>query len=876
MLRYLRGCPHTATTVSWVGEVRRLHVLRPLSLSLCLSPPLRPSSSPSPSPSSGWSRPRPGGARLLTSSSPADDSAAAGEGAKFDREIDAVAQELQKVALEISDTNSKISRVEQQAEHAAAQVMAKAEPGIEYWIYEKKVLDGKDQDLRDKEKQLRDKESKLLDKEKDLKAEKSKWMDAQSRKDEAKAPEVDCSQKGWQIKLMDLIQKHSPDTAAVEQRFTRPYSIAAIKMDTVGREGSLGALLSLWGRKVVRFGTEYREPVPAMGDPPGAGKSHLISIAAGRGRWIERDGQWMREDDAEFEAAMETLLPEEQHAIRNAVGVTITFNHATTLNKTELEDRDKAVAQRLLHSHFHRGEWAEFQDFLDEGVSGLNVLRVFKLILSDVDAKFPGENRFLIVAVDELIRLAGDVHIGKKGREACALALGTLAPLYQHPRVMFVVTSLSSVVLPQTSSARQINYFDVPLLDAAAVKQLVKNEGNDVKDVLESRNFQCIIDEAGGLPRLLWGVIDGARSGKVNEKSPLSEIRTLSLEKAEMNQRWEDGDLRRCALLLSLYGETFLRSVDTSELWKKVISTGYAYPDSSGGGHGIIPPAILMHWNTDKFHPIPVLKFVERFINNDHILHNVTQGRYFEKQMASAWMLQSMFFTMLAEEGTLPSVPQFKVSSRISVKSLLRPQADKSRFPETVLSAVLDYTKVKDDLKNVTQPEPELSMNDLDPAQHLVEYGRVFMAAEANNAGFDSAARLPLSDGSDLVMLFESKRTGNRLSSRVVADKFAKIFSFSQDGQDVQRDRLIPYFNSKRLVFVVGGWCDLAENLEDRERRDCTDAVVEECVKELTRCGVSGLMVDEEKVRSALLFIGKEDMRLLLGASLLRLATFQS
>ena len=92
----------------------------------------------------------------------------------------------------------------------------------------------------------------------------------------------------------------------------------------------------------------------------------------------------------------------------------------------------------------------------------------------------------------------------------------------------------------------------------------------------------------------------------------------------------------------------------------------------------------------------------------------------------------------------------------------------------------------------------------------------------------------------------------------------------------MQRDRLIPYFNSKRLVFVVGGWCDLAENLEDRERRDCTDAVVEECVKELTRCGVSGLMVDEEKVRSALLFIGKEDMRLLLGASLLRLATFQS
>ena len=91
----------------------------------------------------------------------------------------------------------------------------------------------------------------------------------------------------------------------------------------------------------------------------------------------------------------------------------------------------------------------------------------------------------------------------------------------------------------------------------------------------------------------------------------------------------------------------------------------------------------------------------------------------------------------------------------------------------------------------------------------------------------------------------------------------------------MQRDRLIPYFNSKRLVFLVGGWCDLAENLENDEGA-CTDAVIEECVTELTRCGVADLIVDKDRVRSALLFIGKEDMRQLLGTSLSRLTTFQS
>ena len=78
----------------------------------------------------------------------------------------------------------------------------------------------------------------------------------------------------------------------------------------------------------------------------------------------------------------------------------------------------------------------------------------------------------------------------------------------------------------------------------------------------------------------------------------------------------------------------------------------------------------------------------------------------------------------------------------------------------------------------------------------------------------------------------------------------------------MQRDRLIPYFNSKRFVFMVGGWYDVAENLENDECA-CAEAVIEECVKELTKRGVDDLIADKERVRSALRFIGKENMELL-------------
>ena len=164
---------------------------------------------------------------------------------------------------------------------------------------------------------------------------------------------------------------------------------------------------------------------------------------------------------------------------------------------------------------------------------------------------------------------------------------------------------------------------------------------------------------------------------------------------------------------------------------------------------------------------------------------------------------------------------------------------------------------------------------DFVPQEHMPHLGIPYLAAQAANAGFDIAWRAPLKDNSDMLVLFEVKRTRKSLTCADVAKKLCNVFSYKRGSASTKlRHGIVPYFNAKKLVYFIGGWCDISKRACDVAGKP-TEALVEQCEKLLGEADVEGLVVSKENIRSALAFLDKPKIRLMLGTSLGKLSTFQ-
>ena len=599
-----------------------------------------------------------------------------------------------------------------------------------------------------------------------------------------------------------------------------------------------------------------------LSGPPGAGKSHFISIVSGKGRWTEQENHtWIREKDEQFEKALSGAAKVAQGAIRKAVGVAITFNDSTNLRPQERDiDPERAVAMRLLHSHFHRGDWRGFVKNISTRTNGIEPVDALHLILSDVDKQFPGEERFVIVAVDEIIKLAGNGLSGREASRACEQALSYFDHIYAHPRVLFVMTSLSAAVLPFTMSGRDIGYFDLPLLDEAAVQYLVKKESPEVQQRLALPVFEKLLFESAGLPRLVWAVFSLARQ-KDREHMGLQSLRSAALKAALLSDKWHDDQLVDEALQLALAERSFLASSkEKRAAWKKIRAVGYAYPTANDEEGGVIPPAILAHWNLRKLEPKEFLSPVGLIIDNDATLNNQGQGKWFERQFAALWPLLVELFKRCGSRDGM-------IGRELSIATLLRPWSDvrKDGYAAYQTLRAASSTDPHDDISRSMEGE-------LDPVKVLSKPFKCYMAESPANPGFDLAARVTRDDGSDVLVLFELKRQ-QQLNMTAIADKLVKVFQCKRP--NYIRSNLIPFFNEQRLVFVVGGWTEFHNDVRFRRGNVLDESVVNGCTEYLANAKIPGLEVDEKRIASCLFPLDKSDVRRLFGPSLCRLGTFQ-
>jgi hypothetical protein len=269
------------------------------------------------------------------------------------------------------------------------------------------------------------------------------------------------------------------------------------------RQAQFGKVLSTWCESWSKTDMG-KEPLVVTSGAPGDGKTRFVWTLAQR-------GTSRGEKDLELETVLGAMAVKQQRfveLIRNAIGVTVTFNFSSQVKAGE--DPNHMLGTRMLYSHFCRD--GKFQDFRERVIGhfgrGVSATEALGIIREDIDRQFPGEKRAIILAVDELLM---------SGQETIILgSVGELMELPEEQRLFFpIVTHLSPerVAFLATKSDRPLFLVMNTPLDDPAVSRLKGSLKH--RAVLEWPSFSSVLRDCGGVPRCLEYVCLAAESANV-------------------------------------------------------------------------------------------------------------------------------------------------------------------------------------------------------------------------------------------------------------------------------------------------------------------------------------------------------------------------
>ncbi len=248
-----------------------------------------------------------------------------------------------------------------------------------------------------------------------------------------------------------------------------------------------------------------REPLFVTSGAPGDGKTRFVWNLAQRG--IPATG----EQDLELEAALESpkLTQEFVQLIRNAVGITAMFSFLSQV--VPGEDPSDMLGTRMLYSHFKReGEYGDFLASVMRSFGrGVYSTEALSIIRAGIDRQFSGQNRAIILVLDDLSMSGLDTYL-----------LGEISTFMELPDVQRLFFPILTHVSPERVDKLESDAVrrNLPLimakpLDHEAVDRLAASLKHC--KVLEWPSFRSVLRECGGVPRCLEFVCRAAESADV-------------------------------------------------------------------------------------------------------------------------------------------------------------------------------------------------------------------------------------------------------------------------------------------------------------------------------------------------------------------------
>jgi hypothetical protein len=445
-------------------------------------------------------------------------------------------------------------------------------------------------------------------------------------------------------------------------RFTMPAMLNESPFfgTTAFRRKQFADVLGVWQRSADKNlrQVSFREPLPYVPSSPGSGKTHLAAVLAARGipvgsspflvvvegTDVTADVKIELRADSEFEAALTECSADFARDVREAVGVTVTFNHWTRVADQEPSTVSSALGMRMVFSHFIRGPQTMFDSFLAHLVAAgcveLGPEAALHLIVHDIAQNYPlptghprqAIGRCVIVVVDELLK--------SRDADGVVQAVSSLmGARISKGRLMPFVTSLSAAAVQRGASASQRVLFAV-LLQAfppECVDDFVSKVADvEVRKRLESQPYQSLLRDCAGVPRLVEMIFKAALAPEIVGYEKGHVLQSLR-ELVQFGAQYAVD-----AVLASLLVER----VDVAKfapLREELVKNGCFHPlyvaESDAENWGV-PPLLMWLWSKWASTASDcLLRAVGEFLGVERDTAEEYESVAFEKQIAALWKM---------------------------------------------------------------------------------------------------------------------------------------------------------------------------------------------------------------------------------------------
>jgi hypothetical protein len=244
----------------------------------------------------------------------------------------------------------------------------------------------------------------------------------------------------------------------------------------------------------------------------GAGKTHMLSVIAARGKVPGHTNWAQAPQDREWAAAYTDLVASGAEVpLATTLGITMTFNFMQQ-QEDELERGSSGstlLACRVLYSYFFRdpeqrvtyGQLLRFLQRTNCLGPDLTLEAALHVVVLDYQRERGQKPAAVILAVDELLMCEA---LGQGRARSVLQALSTAMDNVSLPRLLVVVSSLTPQLelLSNTDSGRPLHRVTLPPLTSAALPR-PRNPPAHLEALLKHPTYKSLWDDAAGVPRLL-------------------------------------------------------------------------------------------------------------------------------------------------------------------------------------------------------------------------------------------------------------------------------------------------------------------------------------------------------------------------------------
>ena len=377
--------------------------------------------------------------------------------------------------------------------------------------------------------------------------------------------------------------------------------------------------------------------------------------------------------------------------------------------------------------------------------------------------------------------------------------------------VHVLMTSLSSQDLQDacTPSGRPVKFvsrFDK--LNPDSIAKLEEDESERVQEKLRSQQFQDVIRECLGLPRLLECVFKVARFEELEDGTTTNEVRR-AVERPFNPQGKYENEQWRCAAVFAAFSTYQHHTEHRRALIKKAEDKGYLFfrGSSNSSEHVLIPPVILRWWRQD-FPRVDddtdaLLRAASQFVS----LSNTGQrdGKPWEKQLVHLWRILTITDRMWRAEqkGQLPRTILGQLGLKSKLCNIVRTSVYPGAFSDN--TAVFNYRlkevdsyKLMKDFKMVKRVGGHVADVPGD-----MKAGETYFPLDDNNTGFDFAVadKIVGRRAKGLLITFvEAKFSSPNSSAKLRAEDIVNKFLLALEGRPIVKRA----FAERRLCYVIG------------------------------------------------------------------------